>query len=131
MKNESRAIGIATAVGQVLTVGLLSLLLFIVTDGFDRPEPIDIHHSCSAKFTHGECTFTNVWDETASSVCFRLKLSNVKSGATITGPPLCSGVLKPRTTVFAQGNWDGAVAELCEKDARFDWDACVLELEKM
>jgi hypothetical protein len=89
--------------------------------------------STSADAAHVTLTNLNSW---TMSTCVTAVVTSIKTRTTVRSVPVCTGEVKPRTTVTLEAPYSvGAIKELCPDTTNtfraVDWDKCTFDLEPM
>ena len=98
-----------------------------------KGQSVELSSLAATSTEHATVTLTNTQGFTAESKCFAPVVMNTDNGKKVTGAIVCSGELKPKSTVTLLAPYDpGSVLEICGRDERFgrvpDWSRCSFTL---
>lgn len=100
------------------------------------PRPGKLEQS---SYTNGEAAHVTLTNLNAFDVesCFRAVVT-AKAGGRVTSVPVCTGAMKPRTTIVLEAPYEiGAVEALCPAESdrfnirRIDWSKCSFTTEEV
>jgi len=99
-----------------------------------KGQDLELASMAATSVEQASVTLTNTHGFTAEPKCFAPVVMNSQSGEKVTGAVVCSGELKPKSTVTLSAPYSpGAVLRICGREERFgrtvDWSQCSFTLD--